>query len=200
MVRLGLRTAAVCLALLWITQQPASAQVAWDPAAVVRAYVALVERGTPGEVYNVGAGQAVAMSHVLGRLIAFSPAGPHPAPSPARLRPVDVPLLVADTIRLRRATGWEPKIPLEQTLVELLASWRGPRGKSLLGKLLMVVELLANAPVEGGHDANATCDCRPRAGCGPASPGGAFGRPDQPTAGRNGRFLIARSTRLGPLR
>ena len=40
MVRLGLRTAAVCLALLWIAWQPASAQVAWDPAAVVRAYVA----------------------------------------------------------------------------------------------------------------------------------------------------------------
>jgi GDP-4-dehydro-6-deoxy-D-mannose reductase len=43
----------------------------------------------------------------------------------ARLRPSDVPLLVGDASRIRQAVGWEPKIPFEQTLRDLLQYWRG---------------------------------------------------------------------------
>jgi GDP-4-dehydro-6-deoxy-D-mannose reductase len=43
---------------------------------------------------------------------------------PARLRPSDVPVLVGDPTRLRAATGWEPRISLEQTLRDLLEDWR----------------------------------------------------------------------------
>lgn len=91
---------------------------------VARAYVALIERGLPGEVYNVGSGNAVAISELLECLILLSPAPLRPVSSPARLRPVDMPLLVADTQKLRETTGWAPQIPLEQTLADLLASWR----------------------------------------------------------------------------
>jgi GDP-4-dehydro-6-deoxy-D-mannose reductase len=35
-----------------------------------------------------------------------------------------VPAQVGDPARVRAATGWEPKIPLEQTLADLLADWR----------------------------------------------------------------------------
>ena len=44
---------------------------------------------------------------------------------PERLRPVDLPVLRGDNRRLRAATGWEPGIPLEQTLADLLEWWRG---------------------------------------------------------------------------
>src|SRR5207247_11313599 len=91
---------------------------------VARAYLALAESGLPGEVYNVGSGQAIAISAVLEQLLALSPAPIQVTVSPDRLRPVDVPLLVADTPRLRRPTGWEPQIPLAPTLADLLASWR----------------------------------------------------------------------------
>jgi GDP-4-dehydro-6-deoxy-D-mannose reductase len=91
---------------------------------VVRTYIALLGSGRAGEVYNVGSGQAVAMSAVLDSLIALSLAPVRVVPSPSRLRPVDVPLLVADTAKLRAATGWSPEISLEQTLGDLLASWR----------------------------------------------------------------------------
>lgn len=91
---------------------------------VARAYAALVERGTPGEVYNVGSGRAVAMGEVLDGLIALSALPVRALPFPHRFRPVDLPLLVADPTKLRRATGWEPEIPLEQTLADLLESWR----------------------------------------------------------------------------
>jgi nucleoside-diphosphate-sugar epimerase len=83
-----------------------------------RAYA--TENGTPCKVYNLGAGQAVAIQEVLDPLIALSPASIRSVPSPACIRPVDVPLLIADTIRLCGATGWEPPIPLPQTLAELL--------------------------------------------------------------------------------
>ena len=41
-----------------------------------------------------------------------------------RLRPSDVPVQVGDPSRLQRATGWEPRIPLEQSLADLLEDWR----------------------------------------------------------------------------
>ena len=48
---------------------------------------------------------------------------------PELLRPVDVPVLRGDHPRLTGATGWEPEIPLDQTLTDLLDDWRtrGPR-------------------------------------------------------------------------
>ena len=42
----------------------------------------------------------------------------------ARLRPSDVPAQVGDPSRLRAATAWEPRIPLEETLADLLQDWR----------------------------------------------------------------------------
>jgi GDP-4-dehydro-6-deoxy-D-mannose reductase len=43
---------------------------------------------------------------------------------PGRFRPSDIPVLVGDPSRLRAATGWEPRIPLDRTLADLLADWR----------------------------------------------------------------------------
>jgi GDP-4-dehydro-6-deoxy-D-mannose reductase len=44
---------------------------------------------------------------------------------PARVRPVDLPLLVADAGKLRAATGWEPAYSIERTLADMLGSCRG---------------------------------------------------------------------------
>jgi GDP-4-dehydro-6-deoxy-D-mannose reductase len=35
-----------------------------------------------------------------------------------------VPILWADPTKFRKATGWEPKIPFEQTLHDVLDYWR----------------------------------------------------------------------------
>jgi GDP-4-dehydro-6-deoxy-D-mannose reductase len=43
---------------------------------------------------------------------------------PARLRPSDVPVLLGDATKFKKATGWEPTIPFEQTLEDMLAYWR----------------------------------------------------------------------------
>ena len=91
---------------------------------VVRAYWALLERGTPGEVYNVCSGRGVKLRELLDGLIALSGLPVEVHVDPARLRPADAPALVGDPSRLRAATGWEPRIPLERTLRDLLDYWR----------------------------------------------------------------------------
>jgi GDP-4-dehydro-6-deoxy-D-mannose reductase len=93
---------------------------------VVRAYVGLMAEGTPGEVYNVCSGQAVAVRDVLDGLIgliALSGVRVDVQVAPELLRPVDQPLLLGKRDKIGAATGWAPAIPLESTLRDLLAEW-----------------------------------------------------------------------------
>jgi GDP-4-dehydro-6-deoxy-D-mannose reductase len=92
---------------------------------VVRAYRDLLERGAPGEVYNVCRGEAVRIEEVARRLLAMARLDLEIAVAPARVRPVDIPELRGDGSRLRAATGWVPEIPLDQTLADVLAYWQG---------------------------------------------------------------------------
>lgn len=91
---------------------------------VVRAYTLLLEHGKPGEIYNVGSGKAIAISELLEKIVALSCAQITVQVDPARLRPVDIPIIEADISRLSRDTGWKPAIPLEQTLGDTLCYWR----------------------------------------------------------------------------
>jgi GDP-4-dehydro-6-deoxy-D-mannose reductase len=43
---------------------------------------------------------------------------------PSRMRPSDVQLLWANVDKFKRATGWDPTIPFEQTMADLLEYWR----------------------------------------------------------------------------
>ncbi len=91
---------------------------------VVRAYCLLLETGRLGEVYHVASGKLVGIRDVLQQLIALSPARITVQEDPARLRPVDSAAVVGDAAKLRAATGWQPTIPLQQTLQDILADWR----------------------------------------------------------------------------
>jgi GDP-4-dehydro-6-deoxy-D-mannose reductase len=86
---------------------------------VVRAYLLLSERGQRGGVYNVASGRAYAVRELVETLVALSGTGARLATDPARVRPVDVPLLSGDASALK-ALGWEPQIPIERTLADLL--------------------------------------------------------------------------------
>jgi GDP-4-dehydro-6-deoxy-D-mannose reductase len=91
---------------------------------VVNGYVLLMEKGAKGEVYNIASGKAVSLSDVLGMLLSFSSEKIEIKVDPQRLRKADIPCLVGDTRKMHAETGWTPKIPLEQTLLDLLNSWR----------------------------------------------------------------------------
>lgn len=91
---------------------------------MVRAYWLAVHHATPGEVYNISRGEGISIRDLLDRLIALSTADVSVEVDPARLRPSDVGILVGDCSKFRQETGWEPLIPFDQTLSDLLDYWR----------------------------------------------------------------------------
>lgn len=91
---------------------------------VVVAYRLLVARGEPGEVYNVCSGAGHSVAEVADHLLSLARHAIELVPDPSLLRPVEVPRLVGDNIRLRQATGWAPSISFEETLAQILDRWR----------------------------------------------------------------------------
>lgn len=91
---------------------------------IVRAYRLLIAGGAPGEVYNVCSGRDLAIQELADRLVGMARRLIELEPDPALLRPVDLPVLRGDPTKLRDATGWEPQIPIEQTLADLLDDMR----------------------------------------------------------------------------
>jgi GDP-4-dehydro-6-deoxy-D-mannose reductase len=91
---------------------------------VVRAYALLLEKGVPGEVYNVCSGQPIAMRRILDLLLAEARTPVEVRLDPARLRVADVPVVYGDPSRLRAATGWQPRHALADSLRDLLDDWR----------------------------------------------------------------------------
>src|SRR5438034_900834 len=91
---------------------------------VVRAYWLALEKAEAGEVYNVGRGRTWSMGEMLNILLSHSKVKIRTQEDPARLRPSDVPILWSDSSKFHAATGWEPKIPFEDTLRDELDHWR----------------------------------------------------------------------------
>jgi GDP-4-dehydro-6-deoxy-D-mannose reductase len=89
---------------------------------VVDAYWRLLDPGVPGEVYNVASGHGVSVRSLLDELLDLAGVDPQIEIDPERYRPADQ--RVGDASRLREATGWQPKIPLRETLDGLLSYWR----------------------------------------------------------------------------
>jgi GDP-4-dehydro-6-deoxy-D-mannose reductase len=91
---------------------------------VVRAFLAVAQRGQPGQAYNIGSGRARSIKEILDILLAHSTTSIQVRKDPARLRPADVPLLVADISHLKEHTGWEPVIDTGYALELTLNYWR----------------------------------------------------------------------------
>ena len=91
---------------------------------IVRGYRLLAGTGVPGEIYNLGTGRGTRISEALDTLAALAGRAVEVHVDPARVRPVDQPLLIADPSKIHAATGWEPDFPIEKTLADMLAGWR----------------------------------------------------------------------------
>ena len=91
---------------------------------VVKAYCRLIQYGNPGETYNIGSGHAVAVQDILDIILAQTKAEVKVEIDPAKLRPVDVPVIEADISKLYRDTGWKPAISLVQTISDTMQYWR----------------------------------------------------------------------------
>jgi GDP-4-dehydro-6-deoxy-D-mannose reductase len=91
---------------------------------MVRAYWLAVTRAKPGEVYNIATGVGITIQELLDRLLALSEVEVRVEQDPERMRPSDVVRLVGDASKFRADTGWEPRVPFEQTLADVLGYWR----------------------------------------------------------------------------
>jgi GDP-4-dehydro-6-deoxy-D-mannose reductase len=90
----------------------------------VRAYWLALERGTPGEVYNVGSGNCWTVGQMLEILLGHADRRIEVRTDPSRLRPSDVKILWADASKFQGETGWRPEIPFTVTMRDLLDYWR----------------------------------------------------------------------------
>jgi GDP-4-dehydro-6-deoxy-D-mannose reductase len=91
---------------------------------VCRAYILLIDSSVPAGTYNVATGRSVEMREVLEKLVALAAVPLEIEPDPDRMRPSELPVVCGDASRLRAATAWAPKIPLEQTLADMLEAAR----------------------------------------------------------------------------
>lgn len=91
---------------------------------MVKAYWLALEKGESGDVYNIGSGKALTMQSILDMLLDQTGIPVKIEVDPKRLRPSDVPILLADSTKFRRISGWKPVVSFEQTLKDLLQYWR----------------------------------------------------------------------------
>jgi GDP-4-dehydro-6-deoxy-D-mannose reductase len=90
---------------------------------VVEAYRLLMEKGAAGEIYNVCSGKSYALREVLDILIKMTSISVKIEQEASRTRKHDAPDWRGDNSKLL-ALGWNPSIPFETTLKDLLDYWR----------------------------------------------------------------------------
>jgi GDP-4-dehydro-6-deoxy-D-mannose reductase len=88
---------------------------------VVEAYRLLLQRGMPGEAYNVCSGEGHTIRAVLDRLLALAGVQARVEVDPSRFRPTELPSLVGDSGKLQRL-GWRPRRSLDDALRDALES------------------------------------------------------------------------------
>ncbi|MDR7096747.1 GDP-mannose 4,6-dehydratase [Hydrogenophaga laconesensis] len=87
---------------------------------VIDAYFALLRHGEPGEIYNICSGTERRLDEILQSLIRAAHLNVDCHVDPTLVRPVELLRMVGDASKLRAQTGWAPKIPLADTLNDLL--------------------------------------------------------------------------------
>ena len=87
---------------------------------VVDAYLSLADRGTPGEVYNVCSGEGVSIRALAESVLQRIGVPADISTDPALTRPVDVPVQIGSSAKLRRATGWTPRRTREDIIDDLI--------------------------------------------------------------------------------
>jgi len=91
---------------------------------MVKGYYLALLQGETGEVYNMGSEIATPLRWVLDFLLNHSRVALFVEQDPSRLRPGEITESVCDCSKFKAKTGWQPQIPLEETLADVLEYWR----------------------------------------------------------------------------
>jgi len=92
----------------------------------VRAYYMLVTvNPQKGAYYNIGGTYSCTVGEMLNTLLSMSTVKNIEIQTDTnRLRPIDADLQVPDTAKFKKHTGWQPEIPFDKTMEDLLEYWR----------------------------------------------------------------------------
>jgi GDP-4-dehydro-6-deoxy-D-mannose reductase len=90
----------------------------------VRAYVAMMATARPGVPYNICSGRELSIRELVTTFTTQARRSVEIVQDPKLFRPNDPPLVVGDHGRVQADTGWAPRIPLAQTIGDLLDYWR----------------------------------------------------------------------------
>jgi GDP-4-dehydro-6-deoxy-D-mannose reductase len=91
---------------------------------IARAYWLCLNKCRPGEVYNICSGRGYSIAELLKTLLKLSHRSIEVRKDKKRFRPSDVRYLVGDNQKFCRISGWRPRVPLEETLKDILDYWR----------------------------------------------------------------------------
>lgn len=92
---------------------------------VVRAYECIIQKGRPGQAYNVCSGKKRKISGILDILISFSTQKNISIKvDNIKLRPIDLKIIYGDNSKLKKDTGWESVIDINRSLKDILNWWR----------------------------------------------------------------------------
>ncbi|MBI5280727.1 MAG: dTDP-glucose 4,6-dehydratase [Candidatus Solibacter usitatus] len=88
-----------------------------------RAILAVLKRGAPGEIYNVGGSRALPNREVVEKIL-DAVGQPHSLMTPVADRPGHDRRYAITTEKLERTTGWRARMPFEEGLAQTIAWYR----------------------------------------------------------------------------
>lgn len=91
---------------------------------IVRSYRLLLEKGKAGEIYNICSGRALSGHQILDYILKEVGVKAPIEQDPAKMRPSDSPVLYGSHEKLTKDTGWQPEIPIEATIADIIKDWR----------------------------------------------------------------------------
>ena len=92
---------------------------------IVKGYLMLLKNGKVGESYNIGSGNVIRVKDILEKLVSLSYKKIKVEIDKEKFRPIDVPIVQCDNSKIKKDTGWNPEIFIDETLKDVLEYWRG---------------------------------------------------------------------------
>lgn len=91
---------------------------------VIEAFDLALDRATIGEVYNLSGRRVYRIGAIVDTLKQLVPFNFEIKQDQKLIRTTDEPIIYGDSSKFKQETEWEPKIPIEKTLEDMLNYWR----------------------------------------------------------------------------
>ncbi|MCL2380194.1 MAG: GDP-mannose 4,6-dehydratase [Treponema sp.] len=91
---------------------------------VVKAYYLLLEKGAPGELYNICSGKGRSIKEIIDMLSCLFNIQILIEVDKNKIRPNDNKIIIGDNSKIISQIDWHPQIPFEDSLRDVIAFWK----------------------------------------------------------------------------